>query len=56
MRITTHTHLCLLGFGDHQHVIEQEEVSVLGLHPGLQLSVSVEKERPIGAAEVGLDQ
>ena len=52
----THTHLCLLGFGDHQRVSEQEEVSVLGLHPGPQLNVAVEKKRPVRAAEEGLDQ
>lgn len=51
-----HTHLCSLGFGDNQDVIEQEEVSVLSLHPRLQLSMSVEKKRPVGAGEEGLDQ
>lgn len=54
MQTHTHTHTGLLGFGDHQRVTE--EVSVLGLHAGLQLGVSVEEERPIGAAEEGLDQ
>lgn len=50
------THLRLLGFGNHQYVVEQKEVSVLSLHPCLQLSVSVQKERPIRAGEEGLDQ
>lgn len=31
-------------------------MSVLSLHPGLQLGVPVEKKRPIGAGEEGLDQ
>lgn len=48
--------MCLLGFGDHQYVVEQEEVSVLSLHPGLQLSMSVQEKRPIRAGEEGLDQ
>lgn len=47
---------CLLGFGDHQRVAEEEQVSVLSLHPRLQLSVSVEEKRPVGAGQEGLDQ
>lgn len=47
---------CLLGFGDHQEVTEQEEVPVLGLHACLQLGVSVEEEEPFRAGQKGLDQ
>lgn len=51
-----YTCACLLGFGDHQHVREQEEVSVLSLHARLQLNVSVEEKRPVGVGEERLDQ
>lgn len=54
MRDTRNTHS--LGFGDHQDVVEHEQVSVLLLHAGLQLDVSVEEEGPVGAGEEGLDQ
>lgn len=47
---------CLLGFGHHQRIREQEQVSVLSLHPGPELNMSVEKERPAGAGEEGLDE
>lgn len=33
----------LLGFGDHQDVREEEEVSVLSLHAGFQLSAPIEE-------------
>lgn len=47
---------CLLGFGDHQNVAEEEEVPVLGLHARLQLGVSVEEEEPFRAGQEGPNQ
>lgn len=45
-----------LGFGNHQNVSKQEEMSVLSLHPSLDLNMSVKEERPVEAGEEGLDQ
>lgn len=46
----------LLGFADHQYVSEEEEVSVLSLHPCSELDVPMKEERPIKAGEEGVDQ
>lgn len=46
----------LLGFADHQDVGEEEEVSVLGLHPRPELDVPMKEEGASKASEEGLDQ
>lgn len=48
--------MCLLGFGHHERVREQEQVSVLSLQPSPELNMSMEEERPAGAGEEGLDE
>lgn len=45
-----------LGFGDDQHISEEEQVSVLSLESGLELSVSVQEKRPVEAGQEGLDK
>lgn len=45
-----------LGFADDQDVGEEEEVSVLVLHPRPELDVSMKEEGASKASEEGLDQ